>query len=105
MSDNELMMQAAADCQTEGEQHWGKRIWNEMVRSVGRQSPRQDVMRAIVTSADPVGNFTQLGTQAILNELQAAEHPKDVRDLEEIYTQIRDKQKEEHRARHGRSRR
>jgi hypothetical protein len=102
---NSVLMAKAADCQTEGEQAWGKRVWNRMVQSVGRQGVRPEVMQAIVTSDDPVANFVRLGSQALLNEMQAAEHPRDARDVETVYEEIRNKQREEHLARHGRSRR
>jgi hypothetical protein len=101
---NNVLMAKAADCQTEGEQTWGKRVWNQLVASVGRQGVRPEVMQAIVTSDDPVANFTRLGTQALLNEMQAAEHPRDARNIETIYEEIRSKQREEHLARHGRRR-
>jgi hypothetical protein len=93
---NEALMAKAADLQSAGEQKFGKDNWNAMTGSVGRQGVPREYIRQIVDSADALQDFTMLGQEALLREMQAADSPNDAhcRACDEHYRAIRAIQKE-----------
>lgn len=103
---NEAMLQRAAEVQSGGEERWGKELWGEMIQSVHRIGVPATAIQQIVASQDGVQEFELLGKNSMLHEM-AAGTPTDarVKHLEDVYGRIRERERENHRAIHGRSRR
>jgi hypothetical protein len=103
---NSTMMDAAATLQKTLEDEFGTQTVNAMIGAVSRAGVSQDMLARIVTGPNAAADFTQLGQNALLAQMQAAPslQDSDFRAAEAAYDSIRTNQREQHRASRGRSR-
>jgi hypothetical protein len=96
--DDDALMKRTQAMQAAGEQRYGAAVWNEFVGSIGRSGAMsQDLLKQIILQEDNVGTFAQFGKQSLLNELQNGS-PSDsrTRHVEQIYTKLREQEREAH---------
>jgi hypothetical protein len=103
MSDEDAIMQRAAQVQAGLEERHGKETTTALVNAIGQLGLSQDALRQVVASPDAVDDFERLGTESLPNIAQRGQ-PSDraVRAADEAYSSIIRYQRETWRANRGR---
>jgi hypothetical protein len=101
---NDQLMSRANEIQGQLEATYGKSVVDQMCGSINRLGVHRDIIARTVASPDAARDFTALGMESLLIEMQAGA-PSDahVRACEQAYASIRNEQR--HAARHGRGKR
>jgi hypothetical protein len=84
------------------EERHGKETTSALIGAIGSVGVDQTALRRLVAGENAINDMEQLGMEAVLRQMQGPAKDLTTRNAEEVYSSIRQRQREEWRAGKGR---
>jgi hypothetical protein len=101
-NDDDPLAQRAAWVQSNLEERHGKEATSALINSISSVGVDQGALRRLIAGENAVNDMEALGLEATLRVMQGSPRDPATRNAEEVYSSIRQRQREEFRAGRGR---